>query len=1785
MSLNPVHFAKEVIENFLNYQLTAFPITDADLARQAREMLKKPLGQSPLIKGPYVSLSKSFKTGADLRALAQAGTVHPALPGLSDHSILFAHQSKALTEIQAGRHCLIATGTGSGKTESFLFPILDHCLKLRDQNAPEGVVAVLVYPMNALAQDQLGRLRRMLAGSGITFGMYVGSTPTDTADLGDHTHLPQGLSRADYDAAVRQNAKHARMVVSPWEECVTEKQMAEHPPRILLTNVYQLELLLTRGKDLGMFIGAPLRFLVFDEAHTYSGAVGAEVACLIRRLRSFCGKGADEVVCVATSATVTDPKQGDAAGTNFASRFFGVERKNVRLIQEEYQEQDFPKQRYAPQEPFGDTVALLERILESIEGDGNVAELRVALKELTGADVPLTAESWRTELFEHFKTNQYVWQIYHFLNHPSYLPEAVQRIGVQLKRRNQAAGLQPQAELLAYLALGAAAEKDGNVLLRPKVHFFVRGLEGAVLAFGREDSDLPSRCLRWNVEDALNEFGERTPHSVFPLSVCKTCGQHYLTARYKDVKLDRNSLTGGQAEDSNTYWEPSGEATDPRVTLTDRFITEGEDDSSERLENKRIAVWLCRACGSLHQNPGERCAHPRCKRPGKLVRLWALKQLNELSSCPSCGQKGAHIGERPIEPIRPLRATTVADVHILAQNMINAAPASERKLIVFSDNRQDAAFQAGWMQDHARRYRLRHLIYDYLKGQARPCALGDIQDDLVRTLNADTHLARALAPEVYSGRGEEAFGRGLQENLRYYLRILLVREIATAFKQRDGLEPWGLVRAHYHGLSADHPSVQKLAAENDLKPEALCNGIASLLDSFRRARYLHDTAAPIYTQYWHESAEEIQRGYLPFMDQPPKALKLTREPDDKETYVVQMISARGQTLAQNFTSKWGIEKELVNDFLKALWKFLTEDLLVPVTLLGQRRNALPNAPGVFQLSTAKIGLQIQRERYRCNLCQRVHARPTPNDCCSAMHCKGKLNREEPPADDYNIALLEQSFSMLMPEEHSAQVPAQTRAQVEADFKRPNGRTNCLVATPTLEMGVDIGDLDMVLMRNVPPKASNYWQRVGRAGRRHRMAVLFTYCRAANHDRHFFIQPEAILDGIIETPRFNLNNPVMVEKHTHAAVVSALIRLARSNRLSASDRDELIEIQKQVFPDFIKTYLFEEGNEYRNRPYDVSALRTILTKHESAVLKEVKESFAAHWPEEALSLVDDVALARIVEQMPAALQQTVNTLHFRLLWAVSTLRRLNTVADTKRLDEYELAIRRRCERFVRSLGSQDSSTYTLSVLASEGYLPGYGVFDGGVRAFASRGLGQTDRTPDFELGRAAALAVREFVPGNMLYANNGRYKVTQYHLPVGENKADPDDFVVDVEKQTVGEKPRQSDAYGASAQANLAGLPISDLDISRLSRITDEEVNRFQLPVLVLGYLRQEHRGGHAYSVGGAEIQHRIGQRTRLVNVGPADRVKKGELGFPICAGCGATRSPYASDTELGHFKKFHKETCGKEPGDLALFADSRVDGLLFLNLDSHEAALNLAEAIRLGATRVLEMGLEDLQYVAMRQDSKADLWLYDPMPGGSGILSQVLERWPEVLEAARQVLSECVNKCDTSCYGCMRNYRNSFHHSALNRHHAIEMIEPLLNPLKSERQIPAVELSAPTPGTPTNSGEQKLADLLQAAGFPAFEHQRKIEIGRPYNNTWPDLYFEDAAQDIRVAIYLDGLSEAVHGNADRTAVDRIIRHQLEALGVSVVEIASSDLDDPEAFRLQLRRIAQNLRRRDLIARL
>jgi ATP-dependent helicase YprA (DUF1998 family) len=291
--LNPILFTENVIGDFLKYQLTTYAFADPDLYAQMRRLLNlDETGHTPLLKGPYISLSRAFRKGPPVEQLVSEGILDPHLKNLIPHPTVYGHQDAAFRSIKQGRTTLVSTGTGSGKTECFLYPVISRCLELKDRNEPAGIAAVILYPMNALAEDQLGRLRELLAGSGITFGMYVGKTPELEREVAGE-RLPAGSSRADYQARLAQ-AREAKEThaIHPPEERVSREEMRTpgKQPRILLTNVKQLELLLTRQQDVELFDAARLDFLVCDEAHTFKGAAGAETACLIRRLRAFCGR-------------------------------------------------------------------------------------------------------------------------------------------------------------------------------------------------------------------------------------------------------------------------------------------------------------------------------------------------------------------------------------------------------------------------------------------------------------------------------------------------------------------------------------------------------------------------------------------------------------------------------------------------------------------------------------------------------------------------------------------------------------------------------------------------------------------------------------------------------------------------------------------------------------------------------------------------------------------------------------------------------------------------------------------------------------------------------------------------------------------------------------------------------------------------------------------------------------------------------------------------------------------------------------------------------------------------------------------------------------------------------------------------------------------------------------------------------------------------------------------------------------------------------------------------------
>lgn len=885
MALNPIAYTEKVVGDFLRYQLTTYPFADPGLYAQLRSLLSlEESRRTPLLKGPYISLSRPFREGANVADLVAQELLDPHMQQLVPFPNLYGHQEQAVRAIAARHPTIVSTGTGSGKTECFLYPIVSRCLELRDRKAPSGIIAVLVYPMNALAEDQLGRLRQLLAGTGVTFGMYVGKTPENEAEVGG-VRLRAGASQADYLAAVAKEQAQGGggRTVHPPEERASRESMrtAGAQPLILLTNVKQLELLLTRHRDVELFEGARLEYLVFDEAHTISGTAGAETACLVRRLRSFLGASAADTVFVATSATIADAARADA-GREFASRLFGVPRHDVVYVGEEYEDQDWAAPGLRITDFKGDAATHLPYVLQALDRDDAGPGVAQVVRAMVGRHIS-TEDGWREALFDLLAGHEAVFQLTGTLDRPRPLTDLLDSVSKALGRTVT------EEEVLVWLALGAAARKDGRPLLRPVVHGFTRGIPGAVVTF---PEDQPGPRLWLSAEDEAGTVGVARPQPVaqpdgaadgdsatlFPLPVmtCSTCGQHYYWHFVKDLTVSSKGLGGGDACGEAVVWPHLEESLGGnRVVLTDRLLTgDGDsepagngpdddrppDDAGTTLPSRAHRTFFCRTCGALHHEQGTACLS--CGRTDALVPLLATEQSEKhagfLTSCLSCGAQGRRPwGGRYREPARPVRAVTVSDVHVLAQNMIQYA--DRRRLLVFADNRQDAAFQAGWMHDHARRFRLRALMAQEIAG-APGIGVGDLVARLDALLDADDELSRALAPEVWQMHRKAGEPLKHAEERRYFLRIQVLREVVTGVKQRVGLEPWGRLRVGYRGLEPTLPFVEEWAPRTAADPADLAEGIAALLDVYRRGTHLLDRDGRLFSKFLREGAREIQRG-------------------------------------------------------------------------------------------------------------------------------------------------------------------------------------------------------------------------------------------------------------------------------------------------------------------------------------------------------------------------------------------------------------------------------------------------------------------------------------------------------------------------------------------------------------------------------------------------------------------------------------------------------------------------------------------------------------------------------------------------------------------------------------------------------------------------------------------------------------------------------------------------------------------------------------------------------------
>ena len=1795
MALNPITFTERVVDDFLHYQVTTYPLADPDLYEQLRALLKlEETRRTPLRKGPYVSLSRPFRQGSSVQTLIDDGVFHPTMAGIASYPELRAHQEETVRAIHAGRNVVMSTGTGSGKTEAFLYPITSRCLELQEAGAPPGVVAVIVYPMNALAEDQLERIRGLLAGRGIPFGMYVGKTPQQESQVRGE-RMPAGSTNAAYHERFNQiRAAGQPLSLIPAEERASREVMRAEggQPRILLTNVKQLELLLTRGKDVGIFAGAPLEFLVFDEAHTFRGAQGAETACLVRRLRTFCGRRADEVRHVATSATMADPTGSADPAKDFARRFFGVDGENVVLVREVYDELRWNERRGVPAGPPEQAHAVLAALLEAVDSrDEDVADaISAQLVELGGAR--LARDRWQESLASQLASNELVFQIAQALSTPMALNELSELLGERIGRQV------PEAEILSWLALGAATGRGGHdPLLRPVVHTFVRGVGGAVATFSG-----PSATARlWlSGEDADDELGEE--YRRFPIITCTTCGQHYYETFAQDFGLTsgtRSGPTGGDLLGNVRLWEYVPEETGGlRALFVDRLVVRpDEDDDAEETEDEEDTplpaghdfdhgrlhpMFACSHCGSLHEAELQACA--ACNVQGALVAVQMVRTKEDLPgvlhSCVACQAPGKRpMGGRYREPARPIRAVGVSDVHVLAQSMVHL---SERpRLLVFADNRQDAAFQAGWMRDHARRFRFRALMAQQIREGGT--SVGDVVYAMDEILEKDRELSRALLPEVWQVVPFDESSTKHRDERLYFLRIQVLRELATGVKQRIGLEPWGRLKVGYEGLSQDLPFVTQWAPALGVSVDALVEGIGALLDHLRRTRVLHDESTKVFETWWNRGDKEVQYGYLPDLPGGPKGVKLSRGANDEPGRVTQWVGSR-PTQIWNAAKSWGVPDEDLEGFLSELWKALVETgLLVPVSLTGWGR-PLTGATGVHQVDASKVTIHPHTGRYRCEKCRRTTLRRGPTGVCIAWRCGGRVVWEDESRDDFDLRVLDGDYEMLRVAEHSAQVPHAVRERIENQFKGEGEQLNVLVCTPTLELGVDIGALDAVLMRNVPPTPANYWQRVGRAGRRHRMAVDLTYAQSNGFDQAYFRDPLKLLSGMVEPPRINLKNEVMIRKHVHATVLTALHGIARE--AEQEHGPEIEGVLGRCFPPTLRWYLFSPSGQILDQVLDVSELGVLIGRHRSTVEAAVERAFRESWPTEDVGVVEKDHLVRVIEEMPNELAAVLRRFKRRLDWARGELRKLAERMQAHGvLDAEDEAHERRCKKVIgrlkgthaRSRGSAQGGpddSETMGALAREGFLPGYGLESGSLIGTAEPPR-MTKGISDFDLPRPPTLALREYVPGNAIYANGFRFVPRRFLLS-------PDDtlrFRVVVEHQVVQEVGTDS-ATAPLAEQELRAVAVCDVILPSQSQISDEEEFRFQMPVATYGNDRGYHRGGTAWDWSDLDLRFRRGVQLRIVNVGPRREVEQTRLGFPLCLACGQSLSPFASQRAREEFDKSHLERCGHVVQPTGFFADVEVDVLGLHAVEDRKVGFSVMEALRIGCAKVLDMEVEDLQLMAFGRpgEESCDVVLYDPMPGGSGLLEHLVERWDQVRSAALELLTGCPGACEASCVDCLQTFRNRFYHEHLDRHVAAEVLRAASNGLRERHAIPErLPKTQSTTGQSQTYIEHRFKSLLAAAGMPDPLCQYPVDLGPGYGRTIPDFFYQIEEDDEPgICIYLDGMAGHIHGNPEQTEKDNTIRAKLRSLGYEVVAVPSFELDDKAAVVTKIGRIAKYL---------
>jgi hypothetical protein len=1537
-SFDFIGLANAVEARYRSYLQSTFHFSDPGLRQSFEDALK----EGKLAKGPYVEAIPAFSLADALVDLADKRLGLSLHPGFSSalHGArpLYSHQVEAIRKAWNGHNIVVATGTGSGKTEAFLLPILLSLYREALQGPRRaGVRAMILYPMNALANDQRDRLReidRQLVANGspftFTFGQYTGETPEDERD----------------------RSRFMDPAVSSPNEKIFRREIRESPPDILLTNYSMLEYLMIRPDDSPLFDNgrsAFWSFIILDEAHQYRGANGIEMAMLLRRLkhRVRAGGARGQLQCIATSATLGGGESDRAEVAEFASRLFDepFEPADIIFPAEEEQHEVLPD--------LSLNHSVYPRIERAFLEGSHPAEL---LPGIWRADGDSMGDLGNVLMRDH-AASQVIKTIRHS---PILLSDLAEMV---LPGLSEFESYESLGSLLRLLS--SAKTDDGQPLLSSRIHLLLRSLEGAFLSYSPEPRITLER--RPAEEDLF----------TFEVALCRECGQHYIAGQiqgHNPPRLVEAIRDPSQPDFGVKFFRPMGEA--------DQF----DEDLAEPSSVLRM-YRLCTKCGVLSDightpSPCGHDAHVTIEEQPE-----SDSRADRARQCAVCGYRGQ-------DPIGEVVHGTDGPHAVVATTLFQELEPERKKVLAFADGRQQAAFFAWYLDSSYRELLARQLIYQSTRHFHEQAASGLSLREVTEELK-DKLAAAGATPE----------SAGQIERSRVAWREVYREFLAE--QRRISLEGVGLVQWAMVWPSRFEPPAILLQPPWSLTRATALELISGLFETLRVRR-----AVALRTE---------DRVPLNWDDLGLRAAQVS----------ARIGSPRGNPYLISWDGPRTHRMDILRRFMGALGVTGTSD----DTLLGTLRDVWehlrnfdarqPAGEGLLldtsdgrQLNPAWWRIKLPDEVYQCTLCSRIQSIRL-NGVCIRFGCSGTVEPIQAAAlasNHYRRLAQEPLPGSMRVEEHTAQLSGDLARQYQEDFKR--GRINILSCSTTFELGVDLGDLDTVFLRNVPPEASNYAQRVGRAGRRPgRPGFAVTYCTRGPHDLYHFADPLRLIAGRVRPPTLRIDNPKIATRHIAAVIIGAFL---------------------SAFPERFRSLGSLMGD--LERPDIVEALRSYVQEHESHLQGVLREVVSAGRLHEYFGLDKNSLLWA----------DQISGQDSRLALAV-----LETASEYRQILDHEKtssAERRYSEaQWARQRANTLEREDVLSFLSRKAIIPKYG-FPVDVVSLETR-LASDDQTVD--LDRDLSIAIAEFAPGAELVANK-RLWTSQALRKVPEREWRREDYMI----------------------CRKHGLFVSWIDSQPAVEPCCEELrpSPHQYVVPEFGFTtgrnkptEPKRRPSREYSTRPYLVaKETTAPASEFPTKNPAVRVYKAEPGemvvlsegrrgegFRICPACGSLTAP-PSRRRSAHHTPFGR-TCDQVGTIVALGHRFTTDvvRIQFLktpsgaSLSPEDLAWSLGYALVEGAAAVTGSPSSDLNVTITydRNGIVAPIVIYDSVPGGAGLVGS-LESETRLRETLRAALERVDGRCgcspDQSCYGCLRSYRNQFVHTRLSRGAVLDYLRGIL---------------------------------------------------------------------------------------------------------------------------------------------